>query len=487
VKTLEADVVVVAAGAAGLAAAVAAAEGGAKVMAFEKAAVTGGTGNRGGGPFAVESRLQRLKQIGLTKDEAFKIHMDYTHWRVDARLVKAYIDKSADTIDWLEKMGVEFNDPSAHFPGANFAWHVVKAPASHKGPPSAHMMQTMTERARALGAQIFLETPAKKILKEDGRIIGVSAEDKTGEEVQVMARAIVIATGGFGDNPEMIKKYTGFEWGRDIFSFRIPGLVGDGIRMAWEAGAAPTEMSMQLIYGMPGGDTLGPLNVAFRQPNLMVNLAGERFMNEEIIRNTTYAGNAIARQKNRCAFVIFDDNARRKYEETGFDFVNPSFPFPKAVDFEAELQKALDRGFNQLFSAASLEELAQKIGINPDVLGTTVEEYNHACDTGRDELFNKNQKYLIPIKKPQFYAGRFFPNAYGTLGGIKINYKTEVLNKNDDTIPGLFAAGVDACTIYGDSYLFLLPGNSMGFALNSGRIAGENAAKYVKSTAKQST
>ena len=125
-KQVETDVVVIAAGSAGLAAAVAAAEGGAGVIAFEKASNTGGTGSMGGGPFAVESRLQRLKQISLTREEAFQIFMDYTHWRVDARLVKAYIDKSASAIDWLENMGVEFVEPVAHFPGAHFTWHIVK-------------------------------------------------------------------------------------------------------------------------------------------------------------------------------------------------------------------------------------------------------------------------------------------------------------------------------------------------------------------------
>ena len=110
---IETDVVVIAGGAAGLAAAVSAAESGAKVIVFEKASTTGGAANMGNGLFAVESNMQIMKQVPLTRDEAFKIFMDYTHWRVDARLVKAYIDKSASTIDWLEKMGVEFLEPAA--------------------------------------------------------------------------------------------------------------------------------------------------------------------------------------------------------------------------------------------------------------------------------------------------------------------------------------------------------------------------------------
>ncbi len=254
--------------------------------------------------------------------------------------------------------------------------------------------------------------------------------------------------------------------------------------MAWEVGAAETEMNMEMIYGLPGGDALGALNIAFRQPNLMVNLLGERFINEEIVRNTTFTGNAIARQKNRCAFIIFDETTKKYYEETGFDFLSAVFPFTKISNFDAELKQALDQGYDHIFVANSLEELASKTGINPDALRKTIDEYNKACKTGRDELFNKTPRYLKPVKQPKFYAGRFFPGAYGSLGGIKINYKTEVLTKDYDVIPGLYAAGTDACAIYGDSYVFVLPGNTMGFALNSGRIAGKNALEYIKTVAK---
>ncbi len=481
-KQLEADVVVVAAGAAGLAAAVAAAETGTEVIAFEKAATTGGAGNMGMGPFAVESRLQRMKQIGLTKEKAFKIFMDYTHWRVDARLVKAYIDKSASTIDWLEKMGVEFIEPAAYFPESNFTWHLVKPPSGKPGPQaSGTMMKALTERAKELGVKVFLETPAKKILKTGGRIVGVLAEDKFGETIQANAKAVIIATGGFGDNPSMLKKYTGYEHGRDLFSIRVPGLVGDGIRMAWEVGAADTEMNIEMTYGMPGRTAqFVAIAAVCRQPNLMVNLLGDRFFNEELLGNTTFTGNAIAQQKNRCAFVIFDEAIKKYYEENGLDTIGSVHPVTEIRNLDDELNKALAQGYENIFVTDSLEELARKTGINPERLLKTVEEYNRACET-RDELFYKSYKYLKAIKQPKFYAGRFFPSGYGSLGGIKINYKTEVLTKEYNVISGLYAAGTDACTIYGDSYVFILPGNTMGFALNSGRIAGENASAYVKS------
>ena len=482
-KQVETDIAIIGAGTAGLAAAVAAAEGGARVTVFEKAATTGGTGNMGMGPFAVESRLQRLKQITLTREEAFKIFMDYQHWRVDARLVSVYINKSASTIDWLEKMGVEFVGPESYVHGAYFVWHMVKPATGRPGPmAAATMMKILTERATELGVKIFTQTPAKKILKERGQILGVVAEDKSGETIQANAKAVIIATGGFGDNPEWIKKYTGYEWGRDLFSFRIPGLVGDGIRMAWEVGAAESEMNMELAGGMPRGvEQFVAVTAAFRQPNLLVNLLGERFMNEEIMGNTTFTANAIARQKDRCAFMIFDEATKKYYEEEGLDTMTLVFPVTELRNFDVELKQVLEQGDKDIFVADSLEELAVKTGINLDGLRKTVDEYNKFCET-RDELFNKRYIYLKPVKQPKFYAAKLFPGAYGSLGGIKINYKTEVLTKDHEVIPGLYAAGTDACSIYGDSYVFVLPGNTMGFALNSGRIAGENAVEYVKST-----
>jgi fumarate reductase flavoprotein subunit len=482
-KQTDSDIVIVSGGTAGLAAAVAAAEKGANIIVFEKAATTGGTGNMAQGPFAVESRHQRNKGIALTKEEAFKIHMDFTHWRVDARLVQAYIEKSASTIEWLEHHGVEFLDVASHGMGFHFTWHLVKA--SNAGPfghaSAANMIRILTEKAKALGVRIFLQTPVKKIVKSMNRITGVIATDRSGEQIQANANAVIIATGGFGDNPAMLKKYTGYEWEKDIFSHRIPGLEGDGIRMAWEAGAAPTEMHAHMVQSVPGCSFAEAPMIAFTfmHPNLLVNLNGERFVNEEVFLNSTYFGNAIARQKNKYAFMIFDENTKNYYEETGFDFG----PIARAANIDGEFRQALDLGNRHLFIADNLEELAIKTGINIDGLLETVSEYNVACDTGRDRLFYRRAKYLRSVKKPKFYAGKICPGILGTQGGIKINYKTEVLNKEQDVIQGLYAAGNDANSLYGDSYMFLMPGNTLGFAVNSGRIAGENAAEYIKSKA----
>jgi fumarate reductase flavoprotein subunit len=146
---------------------------------------------------------------------------------------------------------------------------------------------------------------------------------------------------------------------------------------------------------------------------------------------------------------------------------------------DEQLQRALDKKNENIFVAGSLEDLCTQTGINPAGLKKTLEEYNTYCESGRDELFFKDPKHLNAVKRPKFYVGRILPHALGTLGGIRINYKTEVLNQDLDIIPGLYAAGLDANSIYGDSYPWIMSGNTFGFATNSGRMAGENAARYV--------
>ena len=207
-------------------------------------------------------------------------------------------------------------------------------------------------------------------------------------------------------------------------------------------------------------------------------------MNEEVMRNPAFAGNAISRQKNRCAYLIFDENTKKHMEERGLDFVNQVFDFTKLDNLDSQIENAISQGADHIFVANSLKELADKIGIDFDRFQKTIHEYNKSCENGHDDHFHKSNTFLRPVQKPKFYAGRHFPSGYGTLGGIKINHKTEVLDEDWEVISGLYAGGTDACSIYGDSYVFVLPGNSLGFAVNSGRMAGENALQYLKSIEK---
>jgi fumarate reductase flavoprotein subunit len=479
----ETDVVIIGSGLTGLAAALTAAEGGARVILFEKMRSLGGSSNFPEGMFAVESEMQRQDSIGITRDEAFKKIMEYSHWRANPRLVRAFVDESADTIAWLQGQGVEFIGPRANWEDSPRTWHILKGPPDGRGGP---MIKALAVRARERGVDIRLAAPVRRILKERGEITGVIAEEN-GEELEITARVAVIGTGGYANNKEWIKKYTGYELERNLFPLGNVDKTGDGIRMAWEVGAA--EEGMGLLQCLRVGPLLGPgvkfmqqLECVAMQPNLYVNQAGERYCDESMTPNFTFDGNALARTKEKYSFSIFDDGVKQdmmlKGVVMGMGMVRP--PGTRFLELDEELKEMVDKGNPNIFGANSAEELAGKMGIGPDTLKATLDEYNGYCEKGHDDLFAKDRKYLRPLKGPRFYAVKSYMAFLGTLGGIKINHRMEVVDKEDEPIPGLYAGGLDAGGLYGDSYDVIMSGGTSAFAANSGRIAGRNALAYLK-------
>ena len=490
-KKIDKDVIVVAAGLSGLAASIAAAERGASVVVFEKSNTTGGAANMGMGPLGIGSSIQKQHMVSLTPGEAFRKHMYFTHYKVDARMVRDYYFKSGDTIDWLMEMGVEFagvqrafsaDEATRPYSDGEFTWHVVKPEGGGMpGPRSASAMtKKMTERAVELGVEFMFETPVYKIIMEDGKAAGVMAKNINGEETEARAKAVIIATGGFGENPEMIKELTGYEFGKTIFNFAIPGMRGDGLKMAWEAGAGKTKPSMELMYQLPDNMNHFILDGAFRQPCLWVNRNGQRFMPDDQIGNTTFTGNAITSQPGMVAYSIFDSRLLKKYKKKGPDMISHVHPHDLYDHFDEQWERDLEAGYEPIAQADTIEELAEKAGIDVAGLVAQVEHYSDMCEAGHDEIFEKNRNYMQPIEKGPFYCCRQNVGAYGSVGGILINHKTEVMDQDSIVIPGLYAVGTDACNIYGESYPFILSGNTMGFCLNSGRIAGENAASSIE-------
>jgi fumarate reductase flavoprotein subunit len=156
---------------------------------------------------------------------------------------------------------------------------------------------------------------------------------------------------------------------------------------------------------------------------------------------------------------------------------------PKIGDLDADIKSANDEGRDDACMADSIAELANKMKVDAAVLQQTIDEYNRGCDKGHDDLFAKNPRFLRPVRQPRFYAFRCSPGGYGTIGGIRINERAEVIDKDSEAIPGLYAAGdcANGTHTYDYSLVYILWGSTLSFAINSGRIAGENAAKYVKS------
>lgn len=478
-KIMTADIAVVGCGSAGLAAAVTAAEGGAKVIVVEKLPMAGGSSNLAEGMFAAESSLQKKNYIPVTKDEAFKRHMDNTQWRINAPLVRAIIDKSPDTIDWLMGMGVEF-EPAALFPGGAQTWHLVK-PHYHGAP----VVKALLERGKKLGVQVLYETPGKKLIFDDKkRVKGVLAQDSKGNVIQINAKAVVLATGGFPNNPEMVQKYTG-NAPNELFAAVPLNKTGDGISMAIEAGAAVEGMAgMMTVAGVvgPGLKPFCHLFAVTAQPYLWVNQDGERFCDEAVVYRFTVAGNILLTQKNKVAYAIFDDATKKYLIENGTD--NGSGKIipvtTKLTNIDNDIKDAVNANNPNVMVANSIDELSGKMGVDPARLKGTITQYNGYCDKGHDDGFAKDPRYLRPVKQGKFYALRMNPLLLITLGGVKTTVLTEALTANNQIIPGLYAAGNDLGGLHAEVYDAETTGGTFSFAVNTGRIAGENALKYVK-------
>lgn len=481
-KTLKTDVVIVAGGPAGLAAAITAGENGLKSIILEKSSTTGGAANMGMGPLGIDTKIQKANFNNISVQEALDMHMQYTHYRVDEDLVQTYFNKSADTIEWLQEMGVEFAGAFRYFKESEATWHIVKPENGVIGPRAAGpMIRKMTERAKELGTEILLETPAVSLITENGKVCGVKAVDKDGNGIEVRGKAVVVATGGFGNNKEMLKEEFGLNLGEDFFPFQIPGITGDGLRMMWEIGAEKFGANIEAIYQIPDNLNWFLLDAVLRQPNLLINQLGDRFMNEGDMGNTTYAGNALHLQPGNYGYCIMDESILKEYKKNGPDIVDIVHPAEAFIAFDGQAAQAVEQGYEGYIEAVTVEELAEKLGIDAEKLQDTIDEYNEMCETGVDTKFHKPQKYLHPITgKGKYLVGKYYLAAYGTVGGVRINKYCEVLDNNQMPIEGLYSAGSDANTIYGDSYNFTLPGNTMGFAINSGRMAGESVAEYIR-------
>lgn len=467
-KNIEADIVVVGAGASGTAAALASAEQGAKVILLEKMAYAGGTGNFSEGIFAVESAMQRAMNYNLTKDQAFKMIMDYSHWRANAKLVRAFVDKSANTIDWLKSNGVEFEQLTSNYPGGLYTWHIFHG-------RGASMIKTLQTKFTGMGNAALLQTPAKSLITKDGKVVGVIATDADGLEVTIKAKAVILATGGFGNNKEMLKEYTRFP---DVEMIGNTGKNGDGIQMAWAAGADKEGMEVMMSYrpGPHGESTTSHVGAAAKQPHLWLNPKGERFCDESIIFQWPFAGNALEKQGG-VMYVVFDEDTKNYMQTHGIDVgVGVMVPVTTKLDkFEADFAKAQANGV--AFKANSLDGLAKLTAMDAATLKANVQQYNTYYANRHDAAFAKDPKFLHPVQTGPYYAIKSEATSLGTLGGIKVNENMQALNKKGQVIPGLYAIGNIAGGMYGDSYDLLMAGSTVAFAVNTGRIAAEHATK----------
>lgn len=469
----EADVVVIGGGGSGLAAAAAAAEKGARVILLEKKGAPGGNGIHVLGIFAAESPAQRRLSIDSPKDEFFKLFMNYSHWKVNPRIFRTFVDKSGDTIRWLEEKGLEFNDIPPMFFGYRYqTYHRIM----HKrtGP---EILKALHKNCQQLGVRLYFHSAAKKIVtKSDGAVTGVLVKTPKGE-LKISTKTVIIATGGYGGSQELLKKYRP-SYSEDMIYTGLPHLTGDGLLMATEIGAATEGLGTLLLHTHFFKGSAFVNGLAQDPHTLWVNKNGERFADESLTFDPTECGNAIDRQPGKLVYALCDENLKNKLMEEGFLKTGPGWSLGvKVPNLDKELQSEIGKG--TVKSARSWDEIAAWIGAKPEVLRATLDEYNSSCDRGHDTFLVKHQRFLQALRTPPFYAMRCYLWFLTTIGGIKINQDMEVLDKEDKPIPGLYAGGDTTGGWESDTYCILLSGHAFSFAVNSGRIAGENAAGYI--------
>lgn len=482
ISELTTDVVVIGGGGAGMAAAAAAAGNGARVILLEKRGL-GGSSALAFGIFGAESPVQKRAGAVCGRDECFKIAMEWAQWKINPLVVRAFIDKSGDTVGWLEEKGVEF-DAGMFRPNQFATVHEIKG-------RGYALIKSLEDYCRKNGVLIFTHTPAKKIITDkNGVVTGVIAEAE-GRNITVKTPSVIVATGGFAGNKDLLKKYcSDYHDGMEIIG--IPH-TGDGLLMSLEVGVA-TEGLSNLLLGMPrvlhppydeppdpevpeGLRRMGLIIFASDPCTLQINKRGKRFFDESI----GFGANAIVRQSDNTCFSIFDNNLVKNFADHG----RPGPPGLMGngqkitlAEYEQYLKAKVKKGIIKI--SDSLDDIAAWMGVDSTVMRSTVDEYNSACDHKYDPIFNKDPKYLVSLRNPPYYAIRWAASCLNTMGGIKINENTEALDKDDNPVPGLYAAGVDTAGSWeSPTYCMKIAGHAFGWSVVSGRIAGENAAAFV--------
>lgn len=465
------DVIVVGGGAAGFTAAYQASHRGLSVLVVEKGHNTGGSGEYIEGAFAVDSYLQKEHHVKLTKEDVLNEELNYSHYRADTKVWQEYIAASADIIKWLKDLGVEYLDVAPLGSGYR-TWHLFK------GLGKAVIHNVLEPKAKEQGTDVVTSTTVTKVnLDQDGQVTSVVLENlATHSQKTVATKAVVLATGGYLNNQELIKNETHYDPDQ-LIPVNSEKNTGDGLKLAWAAGAQKYAMGTAMLFGGYLKDHTKPgyvyryseLNGAADQQSLLwVNENGERFVNEEVVDNFALAGNALFTQGK--VFTILDQstidylNDEHIYKPMGtWDYHDTRLPHLKE-----EIQQAFAENAPYLTKANSVHELAQKIGLVD--LEKTVTRYNQLAHDGQDLDFGKKADFMIPVENGPFYAIELGIGAFCTMGGLKTDTEHKVLDKDGKPITGLYAAGNDAAgMLIGDTYGPNMPGTEAGFVFYSGK------------------
>lgn len=462
------DLIVIGAGGAGLASAVTAAQAGLSVIVFESESVIGGSTQLSAGLItAAGTTVQRELGITDTPERFYQHYMDLNQWRVLPGPTFAYCREAAPVTEWLQSIGVEIPSKvssNAHTPGLTRAgvediWrgHVPKD-------QGYGLIQVLDKERRRLGVELVMNTRVQRLIIENGRVRGAIVDD-----IEVTAPAVVVASGGFGQSPELVAEFfpEALGAGEDGFVVAAPGSRGDHIGFARDNDLALFGDGWGLLLITAYFQRFHHWESGFPPASrIYVDAAGRRFMDEDV----AYAVSpGIFKDHGGWAWAIFDETARRDLRT-------------EYADWNADTVAA-EADAGRTHRAATVEELARMIGADEGTLRESIRRFNHFAVTGIDPDYRRHETliekgsdpHLPLIESGPFYAVKMVPGELVcTHTGLRIDENARVSNNRGETVEGLYAAGEAAGGILGERYVG--GGNSVAHALTMGRIAGLDLA-----------
>ena len=494
-STVDADVVVVGAGGAGMTAAITAAAEGKNVVILESQSMVGGnsvraTGGMNAGKTVYQDENEFGESAGVEKTlktaaERYADNETITalaktvseQWAAyqanptgyfdsvelmeldtmiggkginDPELVETLCANSADAIDWLDEHGITLHNV-ASFGGASVKR--IHRPVNAEGKTvsvGSYMIPLLQENCEKAGVKMMLDTTATEILTDaNGAAVGVKATGASGETVTVNAKAVVLASGGFGANLDMVVKYKPELKG--FMTTNAPGIQGQGIEMAQAIGAATVDMDQIQIHPTVEANTAALITEGLRGDGaILINEEGQRFIDEVGTRDVVSA--AEIAQTGSYSWLVVDQ---------------------AMVDASSVIQGYIKKGYT--VTGATYEELGKAMGVDAAAFAETMEKWNGYVEAKNDPDFGRTS-FANPLNTAPYYAVKVTAGVHHTMGGLKINANTEVLNEKGEVIPGLFAAGEVTGGVHGANRL---GGNAVADFTVFGRIAGAAASDYA--------